>query len=456
MVESLVASSNNSATTLEHHQVRFASKRAVDRNGRVFFWESGVYRAISPAMARVYADLIESKGFAMLVHAGLIATEIAPVRLIGFDLVLKHQRIPFTSYPTEWCGPMLKDAALLTLDMNLALMEMGYELQDAHPWNVLFDGCRPRFIDFGSIVARRSDKTWYAMQEFIGMFYNPLVLMSAGCADQARSLFVHPTWRIGKRVSKSEVSLTLLKAGKFKEFFANIFPNHPRRLSGIREALSFVRDQVSALEMPFDKTAWSDYCLEEVDVTQRDSWMVKRQSAFQAITRCAPATVLDVGANTGWFSKLAALHRSKVVATDVDETCISRLYLNREARALGILPLMMDARRPPQPYGIELRCPAATERLKCEMVIALAIIHHLVFKQKVRFEEFVSSLSALTTKWLLVEFIPREDKYVAKWYNDSFSWYTEEKFVKALKTQFRTVQKLPSNPEPRTIFLCER
>ncbi len=83
-------------------------------------------------------------------------------------------------------------------------------------------------------------------------------------------------------------------------------------------------------------------------------------------------------------------------------------------------------------------------------------MHHLVFRQKQKFEQIVSRLSDFTGKWLLVEFIPKEDKYVSEWYNDAFSWYTPENFSEELKKHFRKVDKLPSNPEPRMMFLCER
>lgn len=441
---------------LSEKDVQFASKRSIDRNGRVFYWYGNVYRAIPPAMSRAYSDLLRHNKFSKLIECGLIETERAPIELNGYGLVLKHRKIPFTTYATEWCGPMLKDAALLTLDLNLALLEMGFELQDAHPWNILFEGCNPRFIDFGSIVSRRSADSWHASSEFIGMFYNPLLLMSAGCADEARTLLVHPRRRVGKRIGGSEVALTLLKKLKFKDLFRSLTSNRSAPSFGIKETILLLKERVSSLAMPFEKTAWSDYCVEEVDIAQRDSWIVKRKSVHEVIARCKPLTLLDVGANTGWFSKLAALHGSSVVATDVDETCISRLYLNPEARSRGILPLKMDTRKPPESYGIELRCAAATERLKCEMVLSLAIIHHLVFKQKVRFDSFVKSISTLTKKWLLVEFIPREDKYVSKWYNESFAWYTEENFVAELRKHFRSIEKLPSNPEPRSLFLCER
>src|SRR5690606_17205378 len=110
------------------------------------------------------------------------------------------------------------------------------------------------------------------------------------------------------------------------------------------------------------------------------------------------------------------------IATDKDETCINKLYLDQNARLLDILPLAIDFRNPSPAYGIDLRCKAAVDRLKSEMVFALAIVHHLVFKQSLDFKTIIDNLSIYTTRWLLVEFIPRDDKYVREWYNETYSW----------------------------------
>lgn len=443
-------------TRLEFEDVSFASKRSVDRNGRLFFWNEGVYRAISLAMCPVYQKLLHSGQAKRLFDLGLIETELAPIELDGYDLVLKHQKVPFVSYATEWCEAMMKEAALLTLDLILALADLGLELQDAHPWNILFDGCQPKFTDFSSIVPMQSAEAWLPSREFIGMFYNPLLLMSVGCANQARSLLVDPATRLGRRVSGRDVLRTLLKERKPKQFLSALGQMQPSRAAGRTATITKLRRRIANMPIPLGKTKWSDYCMEEVDFSTQDQWIVKRKIAQEAISRCQPKTLLDIGSNTGWFSKLAALQGCRVIAIDNDETCINKLFLNEEAHRLSILPLAIDFRNPTLAYGIELRCAPATERLRCEMVLGLAIVHHLVFWQKLRFDTIVESLAAFTEKWLLVEFIPHGDKYVREWYNDSFAWYTIDNFVKELQKHFRKIEKLPSSPEPRLMFLCER
>jgi hypothetical protein len=441
---------------LKSENVEFASNSNLDKNGRVFFWEGDVYRAIYQPAATVHQNLLQKENAASLFDIGLVQTEIAPIDLEGYDLVLKHRKVPFVSYVTEWCGNMLKDAALLTLDLSLALAELGLELQDAHPWNILFDGCEPKFIDFGSIVPIRNPETWLPFREFIGTFYNPLQLMSQGCHDQARSLLVDPKSLRGRRVSNRDLFFTLLKNRKVNGFLGTLITPAPGPKNNRIATINELRDAIEAISIPLSKSSWSDYCDEEVNLTSPENWMIKRQSAFAAISRTRPKTLLDIGSNTGWFSKLAAMQGSCVVALDKDETSINKLYLNDQARRFNILPLSMDFRYPTSAYGIELRCPPAVERLQCEMVLGLAIVHHLVFRQALGFATIIENLASFTNKWLLVEFIPPEDKYVSKWYNDSFAWYTVDGFTTALQKHFRRIEQYPSNPEPRLIFLCER
>jgi hypothetical protein len=167
--------------------------------------------------------------------------------------------------------------------------------------------------------------------------------------------------------------------------------------------------------------------------------------------------VLDIGSNRGWYSQLAALGGSQVVAFDVEETCITQLYCDAKENNLPILPLVMDLRNPSPAYGLCNQWFApAIERLKCDMVFALALVHHLVFREHFNFEQIVDALSVFSKRWLLVEFIPSDDRYVREWWSEAFSWYTLDNFIDMLKKRFHNVRILPSYPKPRVLLLCEK
>src|SRR5438132_10998879 len=108
----------------------------VDDVGRVFWWKNDIYRVIYSPYAQCYNNLFSSSLGDKLIEIGLIPTEIVPYQVDGFELVLKHKTVRSVSYVTEWSSAMIKDAALLTCDIQLCLLEYDYTLKDAHPWNV--------------------------------------------------------------------------------------------------------------------------------------------------------------------------------------------------------------------------------------------------------------------------------------------------------------------------------
>ena len=94
-------------------------------------------------------------------------------------LVVQEIIDPVT-YPSEWTTEALRSAALCTLKINIILNKFGLELIDAHPFNIVFDGVRPKFVDLGSFVPKISKHSWRAEFEFMTSFYYPLVLASKG------------------------------------------------------------------------------------------------------------------------------------------------------------------------------------------------------------------------------------------------------------------------------------
>ena len=72
--------------------------------------------------------------------------------------VLRHEVVPFISYPYEWTFAMLKDAALLQLELLRGALEENLILKDSSPYNVQWRGAQPLFIDIGSFESLRAGK----------------------------------------------------------------------------------------------------------------------------------------------------------------------------------------------------------------------------------------------------------------------------------------------------------
>src|SRR5262245_19903229 len=174
-------------------EVEFHEAYLGDPNGRLFRWRGELYRGIADHRADFYLGLFENGAVDRLIATGhLVTTYLTDFQLDGYALVLKHGRIPFVSYPFCWSGSMLKDAALLTLDLAIELARYGLMMQDAHPFNVLFDGCRPQFVDFTSIVPAGERPIWAVNGQFHRIFTWPLHMMARGHGRIARSLLREP------------------------------------------------------------------------------------------------------------------------------------------------------------------------------------------------------------------------------------------------------------------------
>jgi len=54
----------------------------------------------------------------------IIETELEPNGLEGYALTLRHRKLAPLSFCYEWPAPMLRDAALLTLDISRQLVDL--------------------------------------------------------------------------------------------------------------------------------------------------------------------------------------------------------------------------------------------------------------------------------------------------------------------------------------------
>jgi hypothetical protein len=435
---------------LDIHEIEFDHTSYADPNGRLFHWNGEIYRAVPNEISSLYSALLTDKRFKKLFDSGLIETELSSLELEGFGIVLKHRKIDFVSFGFEWCGKMLQDAAILVLDLNLRLNDFGLELHDANPWNVLFDGCVPKYVDFGSIVPiAKTSRSWSAYEEFVKSFLNPLLLTSVGKGYIAREMM--SDWRKWG-VPNEDVFQHLPKRKKYLHKFLT-------KLSSLRTdripTIHRLKKKTKRFNFKIKQSEWTDYYKDYVSINKPEEWTPKQKVAFEVLSRFKPETVLDIGSNTGWFSELASNNNCSVVALDRDEGCVEMLY-ERFQGTSKVLPLIFDFKNPSPPHGpADKQFAGATERLRCDLVLALGVTHHLVFKEGMGFKSIADVLQKFTKSTLLVEFVPKEDRYVSEWYNDSYNWYNLENFVLELKRGFSQINVLPSNRPPRSLLLCE-
>lgn len=405
-------------------------------------------------------------------------------RWIGAELVpgrphtLRHPCIWFPSYVHEWAPAMLHRAGALTLQLQEALLGEGFELKDATPSNVLFEGPRPVFVDFLSPMPYPEGQMgWRAYGQFIRSFLIPLHLHHhraiplswPGLARRdgipleealpllgpigrfhpaAFPLITLPVW-LGRRAAKRSAPMALSADGALASAVTH------RLLRGLLRRLDRL-----APSWP-ETSHWSDYQDRGISYSA-EGLQAKTAFVELALKRHHPAAVLDLGCNTGHFSRVAARSGARVIALDADPVCVQRVFLEAERDSLDIQPLVADLGRPSPDLGWNgsdgLSLP---RRLKgrFDMVFALALIHHLMVTERIPLPDLLARLADWTTRWLVLEWVPPDDpqfKRLAGRDQALYQGLTPEIAEGHFQAAFHIVEKVSIAPGGRTLYLLER
>jgi hypothetical protein len=354
------------------------------------------------------------------------------LRAEEYGAVLRHELIPFVSYPYEWTPGMLRDAALLTLDLILASLDEDLVLKDATPYNVQFKGSRPIFLDVGSWEKLGAGEPWAGYRQFCMQFLYPLMLQAykgvpfqpwlRGALDgitpaQARSLmsfrdrfrkgttthvFIHA--RLDQSYSKrgrtgGDIKKELKSAGFGKEL--------------IRANVRKVRKAVEAADWSPPASVWTAY---RGDNTYEDADNQAKAAFIKGVAGQREWNLAwDLGANDGHYSRILAEHARTVLALDLDPSTVELLY--RDLKAEGneqILPLVMNLTDPSPGLGWRgLERKSFTDRGKPDLILALALLHHVSITGNVPVRQFVEWLASLDSS-VVIEFMTREDPMVKR------------------------------------------
>lgn len=452
-----------------------------DRSGRVYREEDRIFRGLSLAALESWRRLEASGLYAKLHEAGrIVGTRLVPPREVpsalaglGWDAVLEHDPVPFVSHPWEWPFEMLRDAALLELDVLDEALEKGMVLRDGTAHNVQFIGSRPVFIDVPSIGPYEAGETWAGYRQFCSEFLNPLLLEGVRslpshvllrgalggvppgvCAGalSTRDLFrrgvLTHVWLHAKADSRyrgtaKNVRSELAMAG----FSAELVKGNSRSL----------RRAIGAIPAPRRESAWEGY--ETNTSYSEDDTRLKEAVVRKATAEPAARLVWDLGANTGHYSKIAAEAAACVVAIDSDTGCVGRLYGDLRQRGdRRILPLIGDVTDPSPGLGWKLgeRGPLES-RGRPDVVLALALVHHVVLHGNVRTDDLADWLMGLGRR-LVVEFVTKDDPMAKRLLlnrDDQFEDYDLPVFETALERRGRIAERHVLCGGTRVLLVCE-
>lgn len=434
---------------LDPDGVIFEASSVVDPVGKVFHLDGRIFRAITAPYAEFVDRTLTLAQHSDWYDRGLVRTFRTDFTFPGYPLVIEHQRVPFVTLRGEWSGEGLRSAALCMLGLSAGLMRSNLCLKDAHPWNVLFDGTFPVFIDWGSIrpVEELNWKFWYT--QFRQKVLAPLYLFSIGEHRIARAMLREHRVGVGNEIVDLPGTREL--------------PDIPNRIaeqadpSPTTSTFEALAEYIYGLNLPRVDGEWSNYGQPGfVDLGNLNALREKDRVVSRILEKDPGKTLIDIGTNNGLHAEIGTALGKKVVACDIEETCLNLLFLKANSAKLDILPLYYDFLWPIGSSGLFNSIPSAEERLRCDTALVMAVTHHLAFKQHVSFEAMGRGIQNLTGKLAIVEFVPPDDQHVSLWSPERLPWYTLDRFLSAMQMYFECYTVIPSDPRPRSIVVLER
>jgi SAM-dependent methyltransferase len=379
------------------------------------------------------------------------------VKELEVGAVLEHPPVPFVSYPYEWPPEMLHAAGELTIDIAIELLGRDLGLKDATPYNVLFRGPRPVFVDVLSVERRvPGDPTWRPYAQFVRTFVLPLLVarkfglspaelllsrrdgiepgeVYALCGAFERllppllSLVALPVW-LGSRQNPDDTAVYVPKIWNDSERARFVLT---RVLRSLKRRLASVAPEASRM------SGWSGYMAEGQNNYTDGARAAKEAFVKAALAEIRPRAVLDAGCNEGHFSVLAAGAGARVVAVDLDPVVVGALWRRASADRLDILPLVVNLSRPTPAVGWRNQEGAAfleRARGQFQCVLMLAVIHHMIVTERLPLEEILAVVAELTTDAVVIEYVAPDDSMFRRLTRGRaalYAWLTRERFETA-------------------------
>ncbi|MFC2074896.1 methyltransferase [Bdellovibrionota bacterium] len=447
-----------------------------DRHGRIFYLNEEVYRGISKEAFSEWENFSSKPFYASMVSAGkLVKTEkiddFADLKIPGnWEAVLKHQKIPFISYPYEWSFGMLKDAALLQLELLLRGLKEDIILKDSSAFNVQWVGTNPIFIDIPSFQKLAPGEPWVGYKQFCQMFLYPLMIKAY------KDIPFHPFLRgsidgidsehcnnlmSSRDLFRSGVFLYVYLQSKFQKKYSDTKRVAKKELKSAGFNKEMIRANIKRLQNLTAKLQWKKLGSEWGDYAEDNSYPEEDQRIKQNFVRDCVKTkswklVWDLGCNTGTFSRIAAENSEYVLAMDLDHLAVEKFYqeLKREGNKT-ILPLVNNLADPSPNLGWRgMERKALPERGKPDLTLCLALIHHMVISANIPMSDFINWLASLGSS-LIIEFVTKDDEMVKTLLRNKEDIYTDYElgpFESLLSNHFNIEKRLEVKSGTRILY----
>lgn len=447
-----------------------------DQSGFLYHHRGELLRQVNPSYRANFDRLIESGLFAALTQSGqLIAHEEVDTALALTESaykVIKPERVPFISHPYEWCFSQLRNAALLSVAIQRTALTHGMSLKDCSAYNIQFTDGKPILIDTLSFERYREGEPWVAYRQFCQHFLAPLSLM-VYCdvrLGQLLRLFIDGvpldlTSRLLPARSRLNLSLlTHIDLHALSQWLLAGRRIDPKRMRSGFSLKSFL-GLLDSLESAIRRLRWTPRGTEWAEYARsthysQEALEHKMRLVSEYLDKVKPRMVWDLGANIGLYSRIASQRGILTISFDQDPAAVEINYAESlKQNETKLLPLVLDLTNPSPGTGWENQeRESLIERGPAEAVLALALLHHLVISNNLPLAK-LARFFARIARWLIIEFVPKEDPQVQKMLStrdDIFSEYSRAAFEAEFGRSFIVHASANIEDSARTMYLMKR
>lgn len=423
-----------------------------------------IYRFINSDLHLDFLEIFRRCKDARLFDRYLVRTELAEqMASESYPLCFRHEYIPLFSYALEWSPKMFFDYTLFMIDFLADLDRAGLGWGDAHAFNATFNCGKFLFFDFDAVLIGKTH--CYRIQEFINAHILILLLMSKNQLKKAYLYLNNPD--PGIMLSIKDIS-GYLTPEELNGYHVMAQSCHEHAMAGdIQTCSALMKEYVLNISLSqIFNSVWNGYQNELYETTDIKDWSDKQKAVIEMVRSAKPKTLLDLAGNMGWYEFILSNEVERCIVADLDYSCVDFVYQKvAQQKVKNVYPVYLNLVTPTPSYykdtliGDTAIIPwrkSAIERFKSEMVLALAVTHHLAFSQQLSFEEIIGQFALYTSKWLIIEFIERDDSVVAPAVKKpDFDWYTQDNFERALTARFCIISSAHSEPT-RILYLCAK
>lgn len=443
------------------------------RSGFVFTENGKIFRQINAAYKDVYDFLHTSGLYKKLVEKEYIVpheeVELDKRKDKNFYKFIKPKMIEFISYPYEWCFSQLKDAALLTLNIQKTALEHGLCLKEASAYNIQFENSKPVLIDTMAFEIYKFNSPWVAYKQFCKHFLAPLAMMSYTDVRLCQLLKFNidgipldMCCNILPLKAKLNIGLAnhLYKIVEHEKKEEHIKLKHQQSkmtLNAQKAMLNSLIECIKSLKFPLGEA--------ETNILYKHSkysdkvFFAKKEIIAKYIEKARPKVIWDLGANRGKFSRIASDNGIFTVAFDIDPIAVERNYLHsKKAKERYMLPLLQDVANPSVEYAVlNNQKHGFLKRANADLIMALSLINHLAITNGISYESLAPFFKKLAP-YLIIEFVPKNDDKVQAMIpanDDIFDDYNQENFESIFLKSYDILEKENVEDTERYIYLMK-